>query len=131
MSTTTVHPGVPELSTPKLVIEGDEYNTAFFDRGAKFLHYRPHLFLVGPVEFDHGDLYPNLEAVLTAFRAGTAQVPRTGAVIVEGKDGRITVPYGDTARLGGIEFSVVEQPDIALVRERRRARMIPHRCAGP
>ena len=40
-----------------LVIEGDEYNTAFFDRGAKFLHYRPHLFLLGPVEFDHADLY--------------------------------------------------------------------------
>jgi UDP-N-acetylmuramate: L-alanyl-gamma-D-glutamyl-meso-diaminopimelate ligase len=65
-----------------LVIEGDEYNTSFFDRGPKFLHYRPHLFVLGPVEFDHADLYPNLEAVLTAFRAGTAQVPRDGAVVV-------------------------------------------------
>jgi len=67
---------------PHLVIEGDEYNTAFFDRGPKFLHYRPHLFLVGPVEFDHADLYPNFGAVLTAFRAGSAQVPRDGAVVV-------------------------------------------------
>jgi len=66
---------------PHLVIEGDEYNSAFFDRGPKFLHYRPHLFLVGPVEYDHADLYPNLDAVLTAFRAGSAQVPRDGAVI--------------------------------------------------
>ena len=65
-----------------LVIEGDEYNTAFFDRGPKFLHYRPHLFLIGPVEFDHADLYPDFDAVLTAFRAGAAQVPRTGAVVV-------------------------------------------------
>ncbi|MDX2435840.1 MAG: Mur ligase domain-containing protein [Acidobacteriota bacterium] len=65
-----------------LVIEGDEYNTAFFDRGPKFLHYRPHLFILGPVEFDHADLYPNLDAVLTAFRAGAAQVPRDGAVVV-------------------------------------------------
>ncbi len=65
-----------------LVIEGDEYNTAFFDRGPKFLHYRPHLFILGPVEFDHADLYPNLDAVLTAFRAGAAQVPRHGAVVV-------------------------------------------------
>jgi UDP-N-acetylmuramate: L-alanyl-gamma-D-glutamyl-meso-diaminopimelate ligase len=64
------------------VIEGDEYNSAFFDRGAKFLHYRPHCFLVGPVEFDHADLYPDFEAVLTAFRAGTAQVPRHGSIIV-------------------------------------------------
>ncbi len=65
-----------------LVIEGDEYNSAFFDRGPKFLHYRPHLFLVNPVEFDHADLYPNLDGVLTAFRAGAAQVPRFGSVVV-------------------------------------------------
>ncbi len=68
-------------SGPHVVIEGDEYNTAFFDRGPKFLHYRPQIFLVGPVEYDHADLYPNLDAVLTAFRAGSAQVPRDGAVI--------------------------------------------------
>ena len=65
-----------------MVIEGDEYNTSFFDRGPKFLHYRPHLFILGPVEFDHADLYPNLDAVLTAFRAGSAQVPKSGAVVV-------------------------------------------------
>jgi len=65
-----------------MVIEGDEYNTAFFDRGPKFLHYRPHLFILGPVEYDHADLYPSLDAVLTAFRAGSAQVPKSGAVVV-------------------------------------------------
>jgi len=72
---------------PWMVIEGDEYNTAFFDRGPKFLHYRPHLFILGPVEFDHADLYPNLDAVLTAFRAGAAQVPKTGAVVVNAWSG--------------------------------------------
>jgi UDP-N-acetylmuramate: L-alanyl-gamma-D-glutamyl-meso-diaminopimelate ligase len=65
-----------------MVIEGDEYNTAFFDRGPKFLHYRPHLMLLGPVEFDHADLYRDLEAVLTAFRAGAALVPSHGALVV-------------------------------------------------
>jgi UDP-N-acetylmuramate: L-alanyl-gamma-D-glutamyl-meso-diaminopimelate ligase len=65
-----------------LVIEGDEYNSAFFDRGPKFLHYRPHVFLIGPVEFDHADLYRDLEGILTAFRAGSAQVPRSGTVVV-------------------------------------------------
>ncbi len=65
-----------------LVIEGDEYNSAFFDRGPKFYHYRPHIFLVGPVEYDHADLYPNEEAVLTAFRAGAALVPKDGAIVV-------------------------------------------------
>ncbi len=67
-----------------MVIEGDEYNTAFFDRGPKFLHYRPRIFLLGPVEYDHADIYPSEHAVLTAFRAGTAQVPRHGKIIVNG-----------------------------------------------
>ncbi len=67
---------------PWMVIEGDEYNTAFFDRGPKFLHYRPNLFVLGPVELDHADIYPSLDAVLTGFRAGTAQVPPHGTIVV-------------------------------------------------
>lgn len=68
------------------VVEGDEYNTAFFDKGPKFLHYYPHLFVVGNVEFDHGDIYPDLDAILAAFRAGTARVPPTGHVVANGDD---------------------------------------------
>ena len=83
-----------------LVIEGDEYNTAFFDRGPKFLHYRPLLFLIGPVEFDHADLYPDLGAILTAFRAGAAQVPRNGAVVVNTWcDGAVAAARDATAPL--------------------------------
>jgi UDP-N-acetylmuramate: L-alanyl-gamma-D-glutamyl-meso-diaminopimelate ligase len=83
-----------------LVIEGDEYNTAFFDRGPKFLHYRPHIFLIGPVEFDHADLYPNLEGVLTAFRAGSAQVPRNGGVVVNAwSEGAVAAARDATAPL--------------------------------
>ena len=81
-----------------LVIEGDEYNTAFFDRGPKFLHYRPHVFLVGPVEYDHADLYPSFDAVLTAFRAGAAQVPKHGAVVVNAwSDGALAACRDATA----------------------------------
>jgi len=79
------------------VIEGDEYNTAFFDRGPKFLHYRPHIFTLGPVEFDHGDIYRDLDAVLTAFRAGSAQVPRDGAVVVSGWSPNAIAAVRDTA----------------------------------
>jgi len=68
------------------VVEGDEYNTAFFDKGPKFLHYHPHLFVVGNVEFDHGDIYPDLDAILAAFRAGTALVPPTGRVVANRDD---------------------------------------------
>jgi len=64
-----------------MILEGDEYNTAFFDRGPKFLHYRPEIFVLGPVEYDHADLYPSFDAVLTAFRAGTAQLPRDGHLV--------------------------------------------------
>jgi len=83
-----------------MVIEGDEYNTAFFDRGPKFLHYRPRIFLLGPVEYDHADLYPSEHAVLTAFRAGTAQVPRHGRIVVNGwSDGAAAAVRDATAPL--------------------------------
>ncbi len=67
---------------PWLVTEGDEYNTAFFDRRPKLVHYRPHVLLLGPVEHDHADIYPDLDAVLAAFRAGVACVPPEGRVVV-------------------------------------------------
>ena len=51
------------------VIEGDEYDTAFFDKGPKFLHYRPHGAIVTSVEFDHADIYRDLEHVKSSFRA--------------------------------------------------------------
>ncbi|MGC8917001.1 MAG: UDP-N-acetylmuramate--L-alanine ligase [Thermoanaerobaculum sp.] len=68
------------------VVEGDEYNTAFFDKGPKFLHYFPHIFVVNNVEFDHADLYPSLDAILAAFRAGVAQVGAEGWVVVNADD---------------------------------------------
>ena len=69
------------------MVEGDEYNTAFFDRGPKFLHYHPHFFVVGNVEFDHGDIYPDLDAILAAFRAGTTLVGASGHVVANLGDG--------------------------------------------
>jgi UDP-N-acetylmuramate: L-alanyl-gamma-D-glutamyl-meso-diaminopimelate ligase len=85
--------GVPQGGTPwRLghggwsVVEGDEYNTAFFDRGPKFLHYHPHIFVVGNVEFDHGDIYPDLDAILAAFRAGVALVGDGGWVVANADD---------------------------------------------
>jgi UDP-N-acetylmuramate: L-alanyl-gamma-D-glutamyl-meso-diaminopimelate ligase len=68
------------------VVEGDEYNTAFFDKGPKFLHYHPHVFLAGNVEFDHGDIYADLDAILAAFRAGVALVDDGGFVVANAGD---------------------------------------------
>ncbi len=63
------------------IIEGDEYDTAFFDKGPKFLHYFPQVVILTSVEFDHADIYANLEAVKTAFRRLVNLVPRKGKII--------------------------------------------------
>lgn len=68
----------------RFVIEGDEYNAAYFDRGAKFLHYQPDTLILTSAEHDHVDLYPSHEAMLEAFRRLVALVPPTGAVVACG-----------------------------------------------
>ena len=71
------------------VLEGDEYNAAYFDRGPKFLHYEPkHLFL-GNIEFDHADLYPDLSSVVGAFREVASLVPPGGTVVGNVDDRRV------------------------------------------
>ncbi|MEL7061149.1 MAG: Mur ligase family protein [Acidobacteriota bacterium] len=62
----------------RFVIEGDEYNAAYFDRGAKFLHYRPHTVVLTSVEHDHADLYPTPNDLLDAFRRLVALIPADG-----------------------------------------------------
>jgi UDP-N-acetylmuramate: L-alanyl-gamma-D-glutamyl-meso-diaminopimelate ligase len=63
------------------VIEGDEYDTAFFDKGPKFLHYCPKLAILNNLEFDHADIYPNLEAIEKQFVKLAKLVPNTKNVI--------------------------------------------------
>jgi len=64
------------------VIEGDEYDTAFFDKGPKFLHYRPGAVLLTSVEFDHADIYRDIEAVKDAFRRLLALLPVVAPLVV-------------------------------------------------
>ena len=63
------------------LVEGDEYNAAYFDRGPKFLHYRPDTLILTSVEYDHADLYPSHEELLAAYRELVASVPDDGIVI--------------------------------------------------
>jgi UDP-N-acetylmuramate: L-alanyl-gamma-D-glutamyl-meso-diaminopimelate ligase len=65
----------------EFIIEGDEYDTAFFDKGPKFLHYFPDSVILTSVEFDHADIYRDLEAVKFAFRRLVNLVPRRGRII--------------------------------------------------
>ena len=69
-----------------MVIEGDEYDTAFFDKGPKFLHYQPHIGIIGSIEFDHADIFSDLEAILKAFRNFVRLVPENGFLILNADD---------------------------------------------
>jgi UDP-N-acetylmuramate: L-alanyl-gamma-D-glutamyl-meso-diaminopimelate ligase len=69
---------------PHFLLEGDEYNSAFFDREAKFLHYEPRTLLVNNIEFDHADLYSDLPALVVAFRKVIALVPAEGVLVANG-----------------------------------------------
>jgi UDP-N-acetylmuramate: L-alanyl-gamma-D-glutamyl-meso-diaminopimelate ligase len=65
----------------EFIIEGDEYDTAFFDKGPKFLHYFPDAAILTSVEFDHADIYKNLEGVKTSFKRLVNLIPRRGLLV--------------------------------------------------
>ncbi len=66
---------------PWFVIEGDEYDTAFFDKGPKFLHYKPYGAILTSVEFDHADIFQDMEAVRAAFRKFVSIIPADGVLV--------------------------------------------------
>jgi UDP-N-acetylmuramate: L-alanyl-gamma-D-glutamyl-meso-diaminopimelate ligase len=68
------------------VIEGDEYDTAFFDKRSKFIHYLPELLLINNLEFDHADIFPDLAAIKSSFRRLVNIVPQGGMILLNGDD---------------------------------------------
>jgi UDP-N-acetylmuramate: L-alanyl-gamma-D-glutamyl-meso-diaminopimelate ligase len=68
------------------VIEGDEYDSAFFDKTAKFLKYLPDIAVVNNIEYDHADIYPDLDAIRLAFRRFVNLVPRRGLLLLGADD---------------------------------------------
>jgi len=75
-------------SPPHFVVEGDEYDCAFFDKRPKFVHYRPHVAILTGVEFDHADIYPTMADVERAFSMLVARVPPRGRILVCGHSDR-------------------------------------------
>lgn len=75
---------------PEFVIEGDEYNTAFFDKGPKFVHYHPDTLILNNIEFDHADIYENLDAILASFRLVVEGMREDGLVVANGDDANVT-----------------------------------------
>lgn len=68
------------------IIEGDEYDSAFFDKRSKFIHYLPELVIVNNIEFDHADIFRNLDEIKTSFRHLLRIVPQNGMVLLNGDD---------------------------------------------
>ncbi|MBF0136390.1 MAG: UDP-N-acetylmuramate:L-alanyl-gamma-D-glutamyl-meso-diaminopimelate ligase [Magnetococcus sp. DMHC-1] len=102
-----------------VVVEGDEYDTAFCDKRPKFLHYHPKTLLLHNLEFDHADIYPDLEAIRRQFRLLLRIVPPAGRILANGDDPEIESltrhAFGPVVRYGiqgDFPFTArLEQPD--------------------
>lgn len=77
-------------SSPFFVIEADEYDTAFFDKRAKFVHYHPRTLVMNNLEFDHADIYKDLEAIQLQFHYLVRTIPNNGLIIHPEQDANIT-----------------------------------------
>lgn len=75
--------------SPFFVIEADEYDTAFFDKRSKFVHYLPRTFVINNLEYDHADIFPDLAAIQRQFHHGIRLVPSNGQVIVPAHDSAV------------------------------------------
>jgi UDP-N-acetylmuramate: L-alanyl-gamma-D-glutamyl-meso-diaminopimelate ligase len=106
---------------PEFVIEGDEYNTAFFDKGPKFLHYHANTLLVNNIEFDHADIYADLDAIIDAFRKAVEQVAPGDVIVANGDDANVRglrhhargrwVTFGLDRRCDAFATGAVEHPE--------------------
>ncbi len=104
------------------IIEGDEYDTAFFDKGPKFLHYFPQVVILTSVEFDHADIYKDLDAVKTAFKRLVNLAPRKGKIIAydagDNVDECVSNAFSPVERYGLKPDSFWQATDLHFERER-------------
>jgi UDP-N-acetylmuramate: L-alanyl-gamma-D-glutamyl-meso-diaminopimelate ligase len=79
----------PDSQSPLFVIEADEYDTAFFDKRSKFVHYRPSIAILNNLEYDHADIFPDVAAIQRQFHHLVRIVPGNGRLIVNAEDARL------------------------------------------
>ena len=92
------------------VIEADEYDTAFFDKRSKFVHYRPRTAILNNLEFDHADIFPDLGAIETQFHHLVRSVPRSGSLIVNAEEASLARvlargSWSEIDTFGGADFT--------------------------
>ena len=106
----------------EFIVEGDEYDTAFFDKGPKFLHYHPDELILTSLEFDHADIYPDLASIALQFRRLVNLVPRRGRILI----------WGESPELKAVAakaFSSVETFGLAADCDWQAGDVLWHDCA--
>jgi len=100
------------------IIEGDEYDTAFFDKRSKFIHYLPEVAIINNLEFDHADIFENLDAIKKSFSHFIRLVPRNGLLLGNGDDANLApllnVTHSPVKRFGLGESNAVRATNIRL-----------------
>jgi UDP-N-acetylmuramate: L-alanyl-gamma-D-glutamyl-meso-diaminopimelate ligase len=102
------------------IVEGDEYDTAFFDKRSKFIHYVPDTVIINNIEFDHADIFEDLEAVKKAFRQLIAVVPRNGTIVANSDDANVRELVAN-AFSKVLTFGFGEDADVRAVNARASA----------
>jgi len=112
------------------ILEGDEYDTAFFDKGPKFLHYFPDSVILTSVEFDHADIYKDLDAVETAFKRLVNLVPRRGRIVAydsgESIDRCLLKAFCPVERYGASERADWRIANLKLDKDRTQWSVVRH-----
>lgn len=86
--------GARFTDSPWFIIEGDEYDTAFFDKRSKFVHYLPEVAIINNLEYDHADIFENLAAIQTSFKRLINLIPGNGLLLANGDDSNIAPLLG-------------------------------------
>ena len=102
-------------SSPFFVIEADEYDTSFFDRRAKFLHYAPQTLIINNLEFDHADIYPDLASIQAQFRQLVRLVPTHGLIIKPAEAPAIDAVLDEGCWSPVITVSLSGEPDLKAI----------------
>jgi len=113
---------------PFFIIEGDEYDTAFFDKGPKFLHYNPWITILTSIEFDHADIYRDLSHVIQSFRKLVSIVPPDGLLIVNADD-PIAITESKKAKCPVVTYGFVKESewratDLSFQKNQTRLRIL-------
>lgn len=106
------HPG--DAGSP-FAIEGDEYDTAFFDKRSKFIQYLPRTLVINNVEFDHADIFRDLDDVLKTFTHVTRVVPRSGRIVANGDDANVATVVAGVKWCPVIRVGTGETNDCRIV----------------